>query len=234
MTPANAEMTEFLRPADERYPVLPTYLVLDRSSSMAGEPIAALNAEVARLVAAIGRQPMVGEVARLGVIAFADGAEVVLPLSDLDGVAVPALAAGGSTNYEAAFRVLRAQLVADRHALGATAWACYRPVVWFCSDGAPNGPAWDNAHAALVDPGFACRPHIVAVGFGGADPAVIAAVGTLRAFVAAPGSNPTEMLGAIGSSILNSVLSTATAAAGGARPTVVVPTPDGCVALDLV
>lgn len=212
---------------DSRYGVVPFYKLDDESGSMKGEPVNAINEQTPSLINQVRSDPAVCDKARFGMISFDDDARVLLPLSDLENVSsVPALSAGGSTNYAAAFETLREQIVADVGGL-AKSYDVFRPVVFFQSDGKPNGPDWRPAYLRLTGPEFDLRPHIIAFGVGNADPNVIAQVGTLACYQADEGVDPAEALVEIAKRITQSIIdSTATASAGGAK-LVPPPTPEG-------
>ncbi len=87
-------------------------LVLDRSGSMAGAPLANMKAGAKTFIDIIaestGGQPTgeIGAGSRIGIVSFADTAvqdtQLITSVADLKG-AVDALSAGGSTNHAEAF-----------------------------------------------------------------------------------------------------------------------------------
>jgi uncharacterized protein YegL len=94
----------------EAFTVFPVFVVADTSGSMLGPAIGALNGFLPELKQEVRSDPTVGEIARIGLVTFADAATVVLPLSDLAYASVPELAANGGTNFAAAFRMVRSAI----------------------------------------------------------------------------------------------------------------------------
>jgi uncharacterized protein YegL len=198
---------------EERYAVFPFYLCLDVSASMAGTPIESVNQQLPLLRASVGEDPAIAEVIRLGIVTFSDVAHDVLPLCDLSLVeAVPEVSAQGRTSYAAAFDHLRQVIESDyqKSRSGGDRW--YRPAVLFISDGHPTDDAerWRSAHHRLVDPAWKRHPNILAFGFGDADPAVLAEVSESkpnRAFIAAEGAAPAQVVPELMSGLIQSIVS---------------------------
>jgi uncharacterized protein YegL len=85
-------------PSNLGVPVLPFYVVCDESSSMAGEPIDAVNQGIGELFLTIYSDPMLDERIRVGIVTFNDTARVLLPLTRPSHVAgTPGCVASGST-----------------------------------------------------------------------------------------------------------------------------------------
>ncbi|HTW10841.1 MAG TPA: VWA domain-containing protein [Acidimicrobiales bacterium] len=206
-------MTSEYIDSEERYAVFPFYLCLDVSQSMAGEPIAQVNAELPQITASVGQDPAVAEVIRFGIVTFSDAARTVLPLSDLALVeGMPTVAVEGRTSYAAAFEHLRRVIESDYHAgrLAGERW--YRPAVLFVSDGRPTDPEerWRQAHRRLVEPSWRRRPNILAFGFGEAVPEILAEVAEnkpQRAFVAAMGAAPSAVVPELMAGLVQSIVS---------------------------
>ncbi len=204
--------------AQERYAVFPFYLCLDVSQSMAGEPIAAVNAELPAIRTSVGQDPAVAEVVRFGIVTFSDVARTVLPLSDLALVeAMPAVEVEGRTSYAAAFDHLRRAIESDYQAGRDSGERWYRPAVLFVSDGRPTDPEerWREAHARLVSPSWRRHPNILAFGFGDAVADVLATVAENkpnRAFIAAEGSKPSAVVPELMAGLVQSIVSSSASA----------------------
>src|SRR5579875_1218605 len=193
--------------AQERYAVFPFYLCLDVSQSMAGEPIAAVNAELPAIRTSVGQDPAVAEVVRFGIVTFSDVARTVLPLSDLALVeAMPAVEVEGRTSYAAAFDHLRRAIESDYQAGRDSGERWYRPAVLFVSDGRPTDPEerWREAHARLVSPSWRRHPNILAFGFGDAVADVLATV--------AEGSTPSAVVPELMAGLVQSIVSSSASA----------------------
>src|SRR4051794_2851415 len=86
---------------------LPTYLVIDASSSMIPHQNV-LNATLDRLHQSLAMNPRVSEFAHVCLIAFATDAHLVIPMSEMDQVpAMPEVVCAGATEYGKAFTLLR-------------------------------------------------------------------------------------------------------------------------------
>jgi uncharacterized protein YegL len=132
--------------------ILPLYLVLDTSGSMAGAPIAAVNAGLASLLAALRRDSRAAQTVWLSVLTFDSQARVLLPLSPLGEIGPLELQipGGGATMLGAAM-----QLLLERQRLEQPAQA-YRPMAFVMTDGKPSD-AYDleQMHPLLAQAGFA-------------------------------------------------------------------------------
>ena len=157
--------------------IRPLYLVCDESNSMSGDPVEAVNEGIKQLCQTIGRDPLVDDMARVGIISFSDSAEVLLPLTQISQVGtIPACVTKGSTSYRAAFLKLKDEIDADVTNLKNNDAKVGRPVVFFISDGAPNPEDWLSAHTALVEEANPWRPVVVGLGVAGANREVIQSV----------------------------------------------------------
>ena len=206
---------------EERYSVFPFYICLDVSASMAGAPIESVNEQIPVLRARVGEDPAVAEVIRLGIVTFSDVARSVLPLCDLSLVeAVPEVAVQGRTSYAAVFDHLRNVIEDDYTRSRARGDRWYRPAVIFISDGRPTDEPdrWKAALGRLSDPGWKRRPNILAFGFGEADSEVLAYVtGHLpnRAFIAAEGQEPANVVPELLAGLIQSIVSSSTSVYAG-------------------
>jgi hypothetical protein len=78
----------------EAYPVLPICITIDTSGSMAASgALEAMNACLPKLRTFLRNEPTAGEMARIGLVTFNTSAREVLPLCDVDQVAMPTLTA---------------------------------------------------------------------------------------------------------------------------------------------
>lgn len=161
--------------ADVRGSLLPIYVVVDESASMA-PVIGELNAGLTSLHEALLAEPMAAAKVRFSIIGFSDTAVLRLHLADLRRLeTMPTIVSRGSTNYGAALSGLEQQIPADVAQLKAAHFMVHRPAVFFLSDGAPtDGLHWMSIHARLTDRSrTAAAPNIIACGIGTANPEVI-------------------------------------------------------------
>lgn len=187
--------------------IFPFYVVVDVSGSM-DSSIHALNDELPALKQAVEEDPIVGELARFGLITFADEAIQELPLSDLLDVAeMPRLSCAGTTSYAAAFEILYEVIPHDLDWFKDHGYRALRPVVFFITDGHPSqGDRWREWRLTLIDPGYKYRPHIVSFGFGAVDENILAEVATVRAYAAHRGEQPSTVLKSITKALTNSIV----------------------------
>ncbi|MEV0675535.1 caspase family protein [Actinosynnema sp. NPDC050436] len=139
--------------APARTPVLPLYLVVDVSVSMAGAKIDAVNAAVPAVLARISERLEDAGLLRFGVIDFGTDARSRVDLAPAAQADLPALSPRGATSYAAAFALLRERIDRDVADLAASAHVVGDVVVAFLTDGWPTDTAdqWTAAFDALVD-----------------------------------------------------------------------------------
>jgi uncharacterized protein YegL len=202
-------MTHF--PDSFQQKCLPTYLVIDVSSSM--QPYQAiLNRTLEKLHAELVGSPRVSEFAQISIIAFSTNPWVVIDMTDLENVPVmPEVSCQGRTSYGEAFDLVRQCIDRDLPALKAQGLATFRPAVFFITDGAPTDPGWEVAFDRLVDRNWSRHPHVIAYGCGEAVEGVLARIGTKAAFTADGGTGQEEALASAISSLVNSLVASARA-----------------------
>lgn len=202
--------------SSDSYPIFPFYIVVDTSLSMRGS-IKSINDELPFLKREVEEDPIVGDIARFGIISFSTEAEMLLPLSDLlDVQEMPELMPSGSTNYHDAFDLLAGAIPHDMNWFKSNGAQVYRPAVFFITDGRPDpGNDWISAHQGLVDPSNPFRPNIVAFGFGDVDDATLAQVATFKAYSATGEVTPSAVLQTIVKELTNSIMASSQAASQG-------------------
>lgn len=143
---------------------LPVYLLLDCSESMAGDPLKAVEAGTAEMIAALRRNPYALETVHLSIITFDARAKQILPLTEAGAVSAPRLSIRPGTCLGAALDVLREALTREVVPTTPEHKGDYRPLVFILTDGRPTD-AWREAAERLraVTP----RPaNIYAIGCG--------------------------------------------------------------------
>ncbi len=196
---------------DLRQKCLPTYLVIDASSSM--EPHQnTLNQTLTRLHAVISESPRVSEFAHMSLIAFSTDAHLIFEMTELDRVqAMPEIVCNGVTNYSAAFDLVRSRIETDVDDLRSMGMAVLRPVMFLLTDGSPTDEGWHDAFRRLIDRSWPRYPHVISYGFGAANPDVLGKVATKAAFLAdAEVDQDRALLQALGS-LLNSLVASSRA-----------------------
>ncbi|MFH0520155.1 VWA domain-containing protein [Streptomyces sp. M41] len=194
-----------------RQKCLPTYLVIDASSSMAPHQNT-LNQTLSQLHAAISESPRVSEFAHMSLIAFSSDAHLIIEMTDLDRIPVmPEVVCKGLTNYSAAFDLVRGRIETDVDELRSLGMSVLRPVMFLLTDGAPTDEGWHDAFRRLVDRSWPRYPHVISYGFGAANPDVLSKVATKAAFLADAGTHQDHaLLEALGS-LLNSLVASSRA-----------------------
>ena len=201
-------MTDHARYAT-RQKCLPTYLVIDVSSSMQPHQ-AALNRILAKLHDTLVKSPRVSEFAHMSIIAFSTQPWLVIEMVDMEMVdRMPEVICAGATNYAAAFELIRQRIDNDLPMLNAQGKAVLRPCVFFLTDGEPTDPGWEFAFRRLVDKNWSRRPHVITYGFGSASEAVLAKVATKAAFLADSDGADDEALAVAINSLLNTLVASA-------------------------
>jgi uncharacterized protein YegL len=191
----------------ELFTLFPVFLLVDVSVSMTGGPIEALNAALPDLKKEMATNHMVGEIARISLITFADQWEEVLPLCDLATVDIPLIEVQGGTNFAEAFRGARAVI---ERAMGGLpkGTPVYRPVVFFMSDGEHQArEEWQSALDQLRDRGWKFAPEVVAFGFGDARAETLQRIATRFAFLCKD-NDPIAQVREIMSALLKSIRTT--------------------------
>jgi uncharacterized protein YegL len=138
--------------------------------------ISALNDSLPELKQMVIDEPLVAEVARIGIVIFNHEADQLIPLTDLTDVEFQPLEAVGGTSYRAALAETRAFLEQSIRRFGPGV-RYYTPIVFFMTDGQPLDPeeAWLPEAVALRSGKF--KANVVCFGFADADPKVLSKIG---------------------------------------------------------
>ncbi len=144
---------------------LPVYLVVDCSHSMRGAPIAAVRSGIERMANDLRSDPFAIETVWLSVIAFATGAEQVVPLTDVLQFTAPELVAKGQTHMGAALRLLAERIDQEVRLSTPEQKGDWKPIAFLLSDGGP-GDAWVKPADEVRARHEAGQMLMVAVGFG--------------------------------------------------------------------
>ncbi len=114
--------------------VLPIFILADVSGSMAGEKINELNLSIREMVHTLNQVEDIRGKFQVSIITFGGDVKVLQPLSDIDGLEIQELKAGGNTPMGKAFEVV-ASIIEDREQVPSSA---YIPTIVLISDGLPT------------------------------------------------------------------------------------------------
>ncbi|MBL7258020.1 vWA domain-containing protein [Paractinoplanes lichenicola] len=202
--------------SSELFTVFPVFLCVDVSASMAGGSIEAVNKALPDIQNEMRSNPMVGEIARVGLMTFSDDSRVVIPLCDLADAHLPELMVEGGTNFAAAFRGMRQAIESGMTSLP-KGTPVYRPVVFFMSDGAHQAREdWTDALHQLTDKSWKFAPEVVTFGFADAQQESMQKIATRFAFIA-KNSDPVTQVREIMNAIIGSIRTTSTSLADPAK-----------------
>ncbi|MGW3995838.1 vWA domain-containing protein [Amycolatopsis sp. NPDC004772] len=124
---------------------MPIYLVVNTSPSMAGR-LVEIEHVLTAMTDELLESPLLGDRVRVCLVAFAENARCVLPLSDLTEVTgLPALSPGRETRFGPAFQLLTRLTDADAAAHLAAGVSFHRPLVLLVTDGVPADRGWREA-----------------------------------------------------------------------------------------
>ncbi len=144
---------------------LPVYILADRSGSMDGEPIVAVNQGMGFLKSELESDPRAVDMAWVSVISFGGDATLDVPLTEVMAFYPPTLYANGSTPLGAALRLLNQSIDNDLTLATAQHTGDYKPLVFLFTDGEPTdewqGPAQEVKHRATAK-----TANIIAIGCG--------------------------------------------------------------------
>ena len=113
---------------------LPIFILADTSGSMRGEKINELNLSLREMLNALNNMDDIRGKIQLCVIGFGGSVKEIQPLSDINGLTIPELAASGNTPMGEAFDYVRT-LIEDKSVVSSRSYA---PTIVLISDGIPT------------------------------------------------------------------------------------------------
>lgn len=132
----NLDQIEFVENPDPRCPCV---LLLDVSSSMQGEPIAALNEGLKAFQREVSQDAVAGRRVEIAIVTFGTGAKLVQDFVTVDQFSPTELIANGQTHLGAGIQVALDALEQRKDVYRTSAVAYYRPWVFLITDGSPYG-----------------------------------------------------------------------------------------------
>jgi len=152
-------------PEAQRSRRLPVYILADRSGSMSGEPIVAVNQGLMFLKNDLENEPRAVESIWISVISFGGRATVDVPLTDLLSFIPPTLNAEGSTPLGEALRLLNQAIDHDIILGSGQHTGDYKPLVFLFTDGEPTDE-WRTPAQEVKQRTQAKTANIIAIGCG--------------------------------------------------------------------
>ncbi|MFF0789439.1 hypothetical protein [Streptomyces spiralis] len=145
--------------------LIPVYLVLDTSAASDG-CLTDLQNMLRSVQTLLASSPDVAGAVRLSVITYADGADVVLPLTEVSWrTGVPGLNTAPGCRYRPVLRRLKDLVPLETERLKEQVPRVLRPVVFLLAVGeAEDDAEWPAAHGELMAHTY--HPHLVACGIG--------------------------------------------------------------------
>ncbi len=171
--------------------VLPVYLAIDVSGSMAGQSLASVEQALLQFADELAASPILGDTVRVAIIEFSDYPEVILPLSDMTRVrAIPRLRARGATNLGALFVFLEKLIRSDIHRLRGEDAQVFRPLVLLLTDGLPTDN-WRGAHESFMQ---TARANLIVIAHEDVDGSFLEQLRALRIYRWTPWDGPGRTL----------------------------------------
>ncbi len=173
-----AEQITFGTPsfADNPEPRCPCVLLLDTSGSMAGQPIAELNAGLTTFKDELSADPLAVKRVEVGLVTFGP-VKVESSFQTADIFYPPQLSANGDTPMGEAIRKGLEMLRARKDEYRANGIAYYKPWVFLITDGGPTDE-WQSAAAQVKEGELARAFAFFAVGVGNANMGILRQIAT--------------------------------------------------------
>ncbi len=152
-------------PEAQRSRRLPVYILADRSGSMSGEAIVAVNQGLQFLKNELDNEPRAVETVWISVISFGGRANIDVPLTELMAFTPPTLNAEGSTPMGEALRLLNSAIDHDVILSSGEHTGDYKPLIFLFTDGEPTDE-WRTPARELKQRTQAKTANIIAIGCG--------------------------------------------------------------------
>ena len=119
---------------------LPVYILIDTSTSMRGEPIAAVENGLKALMDSLNKDPYALETVCLSVITYNTQAEQILPLTEVYKIRIPEITAKGRSALGEALLLLCEKVKCEVQKNTPEAKGDWKPLLFILSDGGYSGP----------------------------------------------------------------------------------------------
>lgn len=130
-----------------------TYLCIDTSGSMRGEPIESVNVGLRALISALRQNPYALETVWLSIITFDSNISDVLPLTAVEDVNLPEIVCpeSGATFLGAALEHVSERVKRDVRVSGVDQKGDWRPLLFVLTDGKPTDTLAFNEAIPLIE-----------------------------------------------------------------------------------
>ena len=119
---------------------LPVYILIDTSTSMRGEPIAAVELGLKALIDSLNEDPYALETVCLSIITYNSQAEQILPLTEVYKIRIPSMIAKGRSALGEALNLLCEKVGEEVHKSTPETKGDWKPLLFILSDGGYSGP----------------------------------------------------------------------------------------------
>ena len=150
-------------------PRVPCILLLDVSSSMAGETISELNSGLQAYKDELSADSLASKRVEICLITFGSDVQKVCDFTTASNFFPPKLEANGLTYMGQAVDLALDSLEIRKQEYNGNGIQYYRPWIFLVSDGAPNDPAWEQSARRAVEAEQAKKFKMFCVGVQGAD-----------------------------------------------------------------
>lgn len=165
--------------------VVPIYLLIDRSDSMSGGGIEAVNAGLAKTLTELGADPLLNDRCRISILQFNQRCQALVSQKLLrDAATFAPIASDGTTNWGEALRIVRREISKDQGALATQGYKATRPLIFMISDGAPLDDDWQTEWVATANPGSVDSGVMFFYGVGSVPAGIFTSIVTI------PGMSP--------------------------------------------
>lgn len=155
--------------AENPEPRVPCVLLLDVSSSMAGEAIRQLNDGLICYKDELSADSLAAKRVEVSVITFGSEAKTVVDFTTAEHFFPPTLEANGMTHMGEGVDMAIDAIAQRKNDYKAAGISYYRPWIFLITDGAPNDPNWEAAAKRALDGHNAKAFSMFCVGVENAD-----------------------------------------------------------------
>lgn len=152
--------------AENTEPRVPCLLLLDVSSSMAGDPIAKLNSGLLVFKDELTSHSLASKRVEVGIITFGDRIETITDFTTAQNFVPPHLEVAGMTPMGKAVRQAMTMMDHRKQVYRANGISYYRPWIFLITDGSPNDDGWQAAAKEAKQYDLEKKSALFAIGVG--------------------------------------------------------------------